>query len=176
MSTRKLLTCGGELGTFHYMYIAKSTLDQPKLTSMPDTIEPRSWKNTCIFLLLAALTLGALSCKDEITDPNTDPIIFPDAGISYSKHVEALFQQRCAVSGCHSSSAAAAGLVLTLPSYNSLMNHQPRLVNSGASNNSLLVQRIDGRLSPRMPFNSQPLTANQINGIKKWIDEGATNN
>jgi hypothetical protein len=40
----------------------------------------------------------------------------------------------------------------------------------------LLVQRIDGRLAPQMPFDSQPLTANQIAGIKKWIDEGATNN
>ena len=67
-------------------------------------------------------------------------------------------------------------LALTMPSYNNLMNHQPRLVNPGFSNNSLLVQRIDGRISPRMPYNSQPLTANQISGIKKRIDEGALNN
>jgi hypothetical protein len=40
----------------------------------------------------------------------------------------------------------------------------------------LLVQRIDGRIAPRMPLNSQALTTNQINGIKKWIDEGAMNN
>jgi len=143
---------------------------------MPDITIARSLKSASIFLLLAGLSLSVPSCKDQVTDPNVDPIIFPDAGVSYSKHVEALFQQRCAMSGCHSTGSAAAGLALTMPSYNSLMNHQPRLVNPGSSANSLLIQRIDGRLSPRMPFNSQALTANQISGIKKWIDEGALNN
>jgi hypothetical protein len=143
---------------------------------MFDAIAPRSWKTTIILLVLSALFAGLPGCKDQVTDPNTNPIVFPDAGVSYSKHVEALFQQRCALSGCHSSGAAAAGLALTMPSYSSLMNHQPELVTPGASNNSLLVQRIDGRFAPQMPLNSQALTANQINGIKKWIDEGALNN
>lgn len=143
---------------------------------MPDNTLTDHLRTAGVSLLLSVLALGVSACKDEITDPNTDPIVFPDAGVSYSKHVEALFQQRCALSGCHSTGAAAAGLALTMPSYNNLMNHQPRLVNPGFSNNSLLVQRIDGRISPRMPYNSQPLTANQISGIKKWIDEGALNN
>jgi hypothetical protein len=144
------------------------------LVSMPH-YKSRGSQTTALALLLG-LSLSMFSCKDQVTDPNTDPIVFPDANVSYSKHVEALFQQRCALSGCHSSGAAAAGLVLTFPSYNSLMNFQPKLVNPGSSNNSLLVQRIDGRLSPRMPLNGQPLTTNQISGIKKWIDEGALNN
>jgi len=52
----------------------------------------------------------------------------------------------------------------------------PRLVVSGQSNNSLLIQRLDGRIQPRMPFNLTPLTQNQLDGVKKWIDEGALNN
>ena len=143
---------------------------------MIESMIARPLKSAGVFLLLSGFSLTVLSCKDQVTDPNLDPIVFHYAGVSYSKHVEALFQQRCALSGCHSSGAAAAGLALTMPSYNSLMNYQPRLVNPGSSSNSLLVQRIDGRLSPRMPFNSQPLTTNQISGIKKWIDEGALNN
>jgi hypothetical protein len=123
-----------------------------------------------------ALMLVASSCKDQIADPNVNPIVFPDANVSYSKHVDPLFQQRCAVSSCHAGSSAQAGLDLLAPSYSSLINHQPRLVNPGTSNNSLLVQRIDGRLAPQMPYMSQPLNANQISGIKKWIDEGAKNN
>lgn len=129
-----------------------------------------------LIALVLCLSLLSMSCKDQVADPNTDPVVFPSSGVSYSKHVEPLFQQRCAVSGCHSIGAAAGGLALTMPSYNNLMNHQPRLVNAGASNNSLLIQRLDGRLAPQMPFNSQPLSANQINGLKKWIDEGALNN
>jgi hypothetical protein len=127
-------------------------------------------------LLAVAFLLFVSSCKDQIADPNVNPIVFPDANVSYSKHVVPLFQQRCALSGCHAGSSAQAGLDLFAPSYSSLLNHQPRLVTSGASNNSLLVQRIDGRLAPQMPYMSQPLNANQINGIKKWIDEGAKNN
>lgn len=123
----------------------------------------------------AALSLVG-ACKDDVTDPNADPIVFPDANISYSQHVQPLFQQRCAIGGCHAGSTAQAGLNLSPPSYNNLMNHVPRLVTSGASNNSLLIQRLDGRIQPRMPANSTPLNSNQLNGIKKWIDEGALNN
>jgi hypothetical protein len=56
------------------------------------------------------------------------------------------------------------------------MNHLPRLVVIGASSNSLLIERLDGRIAPQMPFNSQPINSNQLTGMKKWIDEGAQNN
>lgn len=138
---------------------------------------PRSFSATWLLHgLIAYLLLTTSACKDQVTDPNVDPVVFPTSNVSYSKHVELLFQQRCAVGGCHSVGTAAGGLALTMPSYNNLMNHQPRLVNAGASNNSLLIQRVDGRLAPQMPFDAQPLNANQINGLKKWIDEGALNN
>lgn len=130
-------------------------------------------KNLSIVLLLFFFVTIS-GCKDDIQ--NANPIIFPDSNISYGKHVEPLFQQRCALAGCHAGSNPQAGLNLTTPSYSNLMNHEPRLVIAGESNNSLLAQRIDGRITPRMPFNSTPLTDNQIKGIKKWIDEGGVNN
>jgi hypothetical protein len=126
------------------------------------------------FFVLLILT----SCAKEniVGDESTD-IVFPlDSTISYSRHIEPLFQQRCAFSGCHGGSQPAAGLNLTTPSYNSLMNHQPRLVVAGEPNNSYLIQRLDGTLPPRMPFNATPLTQNQLDGIKKWISEGTENN
>jgi hypothetical protein len=127
-----------------------------------------------IFFLSAALALW--SCKDQVTQPSQSPIVFPASNISYSKYIDPLFQRQCAVGGCHSNTTAAGDLDLTIPSYDNLMFHQPRLVVSGASNNSLLVQRLDGRIQPVMPPIQSPLTSNQINGIKKWIDEGALNN
>jgi hypothetical protein len=129
-----------------------------------------------LFVLFLGLSTFISACKDQITNPNTNPIVFPASNISYSQHVDALFQQRCALGGCHAGSSAQAGLDLLAPSYTNLINHFPKLVTPGASNNSLLAQRIDGRIPPQMPFESQPLTTNQINGIKKWIDEGAKNN
>lgn len=128
--------------------------------------------NALVFsLMFAALS----SCKDSITDSD-QPInlVFPDSNVSYSQHVEPLFQQGCAFGQCHGSSTAG-GLNLESPSYSKLIS-RPGLVVSRESNNSLLVQRLDGRLQPRMPLNRTPLNQNQINGIKKWIDEGAANN
>jgi hypothetical protein len=63
---------------------------------------------------------------------------------------------------------------LSLTSWFTLTS-SPGIVIRGNSNQSVLAQIIDGRL----PHNSAiqfTLTANQITGIKKWIDEGAKNN
>lgn len=126
-----------------------------------------------IVLILSSL----ISCKDESPVSNdSGSILFPENGVSYARHIQPLFQRRCAFSGCHGGSSPAAGLDLTTPSYHNLMNHQPRLVTSGEPQNSLLVQRIEGTILPRMPLNSQPLTENQIRGIRTWIQEGAANN
>jgi hypothetical protein len=125
---------------------------------------------------LLALALFATSCKDQITDPNTNPVVFPASKVSFSQHVQPLFQSRCAFAGCHAGSNPTGGLDLSSPAYNNLMSHQPRLVIAGISNSSLLIERLDGRIAPQMPFNAQAINANQLAGMKKWIDEGAQNN
>jgi hypothetical protein len=127
-------------------------------------------------LIVLAAVSGFNSCKDQVVDPNTNPVVFPASNVSFSQHVQTLFQSRCAFAGCHAGSNPTGGLDLSSPAYNSLMNHQPRLVIAGASNNSLLIQRLDGRIAPQMPFNAQAINSNQLTGMKKWIDEGAQNN
>jgi hypothetical protein len=131
-------------------------------------------KNSVLILALVVLFL-VISCKDELTGVDDSLIVFPAANVSFGRHVEPLFQQRCGVSGCHAGSSPAARLNLQTPSYSNLMNHQPRLVVAGAGNNSLLIQRLDGRIQPQMPLRGNPLNQNQLDGIKKWIDEGALN-
>ena len=126
-------------------------------------------------LVLAQILVALSSCKDTITDPDQPiDVVFPDSNVSYSQHVEPLFQQGCAFGQCHGSNSAGS-LNLESPSYSKLMS-RPGLVVSRESNNSVLVQRLDGSLQPRMPLNRTPLNQNQIKGIKKWIDEGAANN
>ena len=85
-------------------------------------------------------------------------------------------QAYCALPGCHVGSDAASNLDLSPPSYFNLRNYLPPLVVSGDADNSLLVWYLDGRASPRMPLYKAPLSTNQINGIKTWINEGAQNN
>ena len=134
---------------------------------------------TLTYLLLLIFGSALLiwnSCKDDIVSARNSSVVFPDSGVSYSKHVEVLFQETCAVSGCHAGGNAGGGLDLTKPSYSKLMDHNPRLVVSTQSSSSLLIQRLNGTFGERMPKNLDPLTENQLKGIKRWIDEGAANN
>jgi hypothetical protein len=128
--------------------------------------------------ILIVYSVIALSCKDENNQTFTSNIVFPDSLISFNNHVEPLFRQTCVASQCHGGTQPAANLNLEYDAWHSLIDYQPQIVIPHKSNDSPLVMYIDGsgRLSPRMPLNSQPLTANQINGVKKWIDEGAKNN
>jgi hypothetical protein len=132
-------------------------------------------------ILVAAVFFGATAfvagCKDQgPTGTEVSDIVFPASNVSYHDQVDPLFQQRCALSGCHAGSNPQAGLDLTAPSYDALRNHFPTLVIAGEDSLSILVERIEGTLPPRMPLNRTPLTDNQIAGIRTWIREGALNN
>lgn len=128
-------------------------------------------------LAVAILSLLVwLSCHDQSTEPGPSNIVFPDSGISYAQHVEPLFQQSCVSSSCHGGGSPGGNLNLERPSFRSLRDHQPQLIISGDGTNSLLIERLDGRVAPQMPLRLQPLNQNQIKGLKKWIDEGASNN
>jgi len=37
----------------------------------------------------------------------------------------------------------------------------------------LLIHRVTGEKGPRMPLRGNPLTAAEIDTLRKWIDEGA---
>jgi hypothetical protein len=126
------------------------------------------------FLIVCVFTL--LSCKDQTNQSRASDIIFPDSLVSFSKQVEPLFQQTCVAGGCHGGSQPAANLNLEYDVWHSLINYLPPIVLPKNGNNSPLVMYIDGRITPQMPLQSPPLTKNQINGVKKWIDEGAKPN
>lgn len=123
----------------------------------------------CVFIILA---LVSGSCKDQLpTEGDYTKIVLPDSNIHYGRDIEPLFTAACV--SCHDGSYEPN---LTPPSYTSLMNYQPQLVVARDGYNSLLVERLDGRVQPFMPPNGAHLTQNQVNGIKRWIDEGASNN
>jgi hypothetical protein len=113
------------------------------------------------------------SCKDQTNQNLTSNIVFPDSLVSFSKQVEPLFHQTCVSAGCHGGNQPAANLNLEIDVWHSLIDYSPPIVLPKNGKNSILVMRIDGRIAPQMPLRSQPLTTNQINGVKKWIDEGA---
>lgn len=132
------------------------------------------------FLLYAAgcfvLTLAVSNCKDDITGEGGSPsnIVFPADSVSYSRHMQPLFNQTCTFSGCHDAGQNQSPLKLT--DYGSAVIAIPGIVVAGQPDQSTLALRIEGRAGARMPLNRNPLNSNQITGIRKWISEGARNN
>ncbi len=137
------------------------------------------------FILLPLLALGALlsACEEDQTVGPT-PITLPGANeqIVYSKHIAPIFQASCGGGGCHMSGERASDL--SLNSWDEVM--------TGSSSYGAVVIPYSGRKShllqhistdtniapmatPRMPLGRDPLPIEQIQVIKRWIDEGAKN-
>lgn len=141
-------------------------------------LSPRLRRLLPALAVIAVGIAGAVcaSCEDHITDLKASDVVFPDSNVSYSRHVDALFQQSCASARCHAGSAPGGNLDLERPSYRALIDHVPTLVYPGDGSKSLLVLSLRGQYGKRMPLNLPALTENQIKGIQRWIDEGAVNN
>ena len=88
--------------------------------------------------------------------------------------MQPLFNQTCALTGCHGDGQQQSALRLT--SYDNLMFGGQLVVVREEPAQSVLVMRIEGRVGERMPLNRRALNQNQINGIRAWISEGALNN
>lgn len=90
---------------------------------------------------------------------------------SYATHIQPIFNANCL--NCHGVSGG-----LSLHDYTSLMagGVSGAVVTAGNSAGSIIVQRIEGTIQPQMPSGAPPLSAQQIQRIKDWIDDGAKNN
>ena len=114
------------------------------------------------------------SCKSSLPVTPGDPIPFPTK-VSYSKDVQRLFDQTCALAGCHDAAAHAG--TLALDSWSDALLSDTGVVIVGDTTNSRLVWRIEGTHSlKQMPADLPPLNANEIAGLKRWILQGAQNN
>lgn len=130
-------------------------------------------KQSLNVLLIAIFILVILSSCDDTIGPDT---IIPDFDVSYSEHIQPIFNNHCNNTTCHNSADLAGGL--SFENYGDFRNY-PFLIIAGAPNESLLYQVVSGQSVKVMPpydGPSIPLTENQINGIKTWIEEGAEAN
>jgi len=74
---------------------------------------------------------------------------------------------------CHNEDKAKGGLLME--SYEELVaggDHGSAVI-PGDSASSRMVQMVEGRLKPRMPYKEDPLSREQIDLIRRWIDAGA---
>ena len=121
-----------------------------------------------IFIFIVSYT----GCKDTTTGIDNKTI--PSSNVSYGEYIAPLFLTKCANSGCHDDATRAGGVSLISWVGATDLN----IIIQGDSKDSPLVWSIDriAGIPPMPPLGSAALTANQIAGIKTWIDEGAKNN
>jgi hypothetical protein len=96
----------------------------------------------------------------------------PPAPVSFSRDVAPILAMHC--NGCHGDAGG-----LSTRSYRELMlgGNLGKLIIAGDPERSVLMQFLDGRRTgqQRMPRDGRPLTASQLNLIRRWISEGAAN-
>jgi hypothetical protein len=136
--------------------------------------------NLYIIAVLLLFSILILSCSE---DTPLEPAPPANELSTFSKIQSQVFDAGCNTSGCHAGSNPAAGLDLSAGnSYNQLVEVNSVLVPSrkrvdrNSSSESVLINILEGTVSPRMPLGGSPLSAATIDSIAKWIDEGALNN
>ncbi len=84
--------------------------------------------------------------------------------------VSPIFVKRCVM--CHS--AQGAGLGLRLDTYEDAIagSQNGAVLLPGDSERSELVRRLQGRSLPRMPLLSRPLSEEDVDLVRRWIDAG----
>jgi hypothetical protein len=123
---------------------------------------------------LAALLLALFSACSE-----DDPVEPPTEPVSFSADVQPIFNNRCAVSGCHIGPTPEADCDLSEGnSHANLVNVKAtrfpgQRVTPGSPSGSVLYLLVDGGA---MPQTGDDLSANQIDIIRRWIAEGAKDN
>jgi hypothetical protein len=89
----------------------------------------------------------------------------------YAREIRPIFEARCV--RCHGPSLQQSRLRLDSRSAALEGGLSGAVIVPGKSQESLLVQRLLGKLSPRMPFEGAPLEPDQIERVRAWIDAGA---
>lgn len=123
-----------------------------------------------IFLGVVFLALIITACDDTVPPELGD---IPASNVSYSKHIQPIFNAYCNNSGCHNAQDSAGDLELT--SHYEVTKYP--IVIPGEPDISELVKAIEGRRLPQMPPPGYwPLEYPQTKGIRTWVKEGAKNN
>lgn len=96
--------------------------------------------------------------------------------VSYSASVQPVFTSTCAVSGCHTGMTPAAGLRLMTYSHLMTGGQSGPPVIPFQPDSSLLIQKLEGAVPPRMPYGGDPLPTATIQMFRDWISQGALDN
>jgi len=118
---------------------------------------------------LRALSLTALLVGFSIFDP---PWSFADDAVDYRRDIKTLLQERCFA--CHGALQQQADLRLDSGELIRRGGDSGSAIVVGDAASSLLIERIaDPDAATRMPPEGEPLSDDQIEVLRRWIDQGA---
>ena len=116
-----------------------------------------------VVLIISGIFISA--CDDTTTNIDNEEI--PDSNVSFSKHIQPIFNVKCV--GCHGVGSTEGEVDLTT------WTGTIAVVFPGEPDNSRLVWVIE--LNPGIPHPLFTyLTERQVKGVRTWIQEGAENN
>ncbi len=102
-------------------------------------------------------------------------VVLAGPPVSSSQQIQPIFNGNCSGSQCHIGGTANG---LSLSSYLSLMQggNSGAVVIPGNPDNSIIIRRLEGDITPQMPFGRSPLPQATLQLIRDWIAEGAHDN
>ncbi len=131
--------------------------------------------------LAFALLIILNSCANSIVEstPSIDEEKNPiDIISTFSAIQENIFNQSCALSGCHVNGSQPPSL--SANSFSNIVNKQSSIgmdyIEPGNPNISYLLQKVLGSnviSGSRMPLNNSPLSQEKIDAITEWISNGS---
>lgn len=97
-----------------------------------------------------------------------------EAKVTWDDHVSQIFRQRCVT--CHNVNKKSGGLDIS--TYTNLMlgGSSGDVLEPGDAGSSYLFLLITHESEPFMPPNSDPIPANEISMVEKWINQGMPEN
>ena len=122
-------------------------------------------KNTYLILLLVIASMVSISaCKHESPEALKPTV-------SFKEHVQPILTGNCTAEGCH----PAVGGEFSLASYNDVIENGE--IKDKGEDSKILEKIKEEDANDRMPPPpNRPLTADQIQIIELWIEQGAKNN
>jgi WD40 repeat protein len=137
------------------------------MIGLPDTLTAKRRRVGLMAAMAGLAGALVLACA-----PRTARLVTTGArGDAGFMAVQVILRDKC--EHCHNEDKAKGGL-LTI-SYEAVLagGEHGSAILPGAGASSRLVQMIEGKLSPRMPYKEDPLSRAEVDLIRRWIDEGA---
>ena len=118
------------------------------------------------------LIFGITGCQKDTTLYIKNEVAVTTT-VAFGKDIVPIFASNCAISGCHADGGHVPNLTPT-KAYNSLING--KYIDTKTPANSIIYERLIGKLSPAMPFGKASNPSNINSLMLAWIKQGAKNN